>query len=387
MFSQVFDTAKKLFKEIGDDDVSGLAAELAYRMLLALFPFFIFLAALGGFIASAANIENPTERIMENLRDTLPSDAASVLETQLDSILSNQNGGLLTLGILGAVWGASAAMNTIIKALNRAYDVEETRPFWKKTPMALGLTVLAAVFFIGSFTVLIAGQIFAEDIGNKLGLGDVTTTALNILRIPFVILLLAIAMAFLYWAAPNAKLPFRWVSPGAIMFIVVWIAGTVGFSFYVANFATYNSTYGTLGGVVVLMIWLYLTSFIIVAGAELNAILQAKVEPEAMETPPGAREEGAVTASRGQSGRDRSPATNRVSGPKVILPSAVTMNGAAGSSGSGGKRTETVGKGTIALGMAIAGVTALRYLTGKRKDSVETIHKPIEDEEREEAQV
>ncbi len=296
--NQVVDTGKKLFKEIGDDDISGLAAELAYRMLLALFPFFIFLMALGGFIASAANIENPTERIMNNLRDTLPSDAASVLETQLDSVLSNQNGGLLTLSMLGAIWGASAAMNTIIKALNRAYDVTETRPFWKKTPVSLGLTLLAAVFFVGSFTVLIVGQIFAKDIGEELGLGDLTISVLNILRIPFVLLLLTIAMAFLYWAAPNAKLPFRWVSPGAVMFIVSWIAATVGFSFYVSNFASYNSTYGTLGGVVVLMVWLYLTSFIILAGAELNAILQAKVEPEAMETPPGAQEEGAVTESR-----------------------------------------------------------------------------------------
>ena len=295
---ELIDTAKQLLKKVGDDDLTGLAAELSYRLLLALFPFFIFLAALGGFVAAAANIDNPTERIMDNLQDNLPVDAASVLEGQLEEVLENQNPGLLSVGILGAIWGSSAAMNTAIKAFNRAYHVEETRPFLKRTFLALGLTVLAGVFLVGAFAMLIVGQLFAGAIGDAIGLEGALVTLLNILRFPFVALLVAVAMAFLYRAAPNVDIPFRWVTPGAVMFVVLWIIATIAFGFYVSNIASYNATYGTLGGVIVLMVWLYLTALIALIGAELNAVLQARVQPEAMHGPKAQGQRDTVAEKR-----------------------------------------------------------------------------------------
>jgi membrane protein len=278
-------TGKRLFKEVGEDDLSGLAAELAYRLLLALFPFFIFLAALGGFVASTFSIDNPTERIMNELAGALPADAQGVLREQLESILSSKNGALLTLGIVGAIWAASGAMNTVVKALNRAYDVEETRPFWKRYLLTVGMTVFVGVFFISAFVLLIVGQLFAEDIGAELGIEGIAVTLLNSARLPIVLLLLAVAVAIVYWVAPNVKLPFRWVSPGSVLFIVAFVAFTLGFGFYVANFGSYNETYGALAGVVVMLIWFYATSFIMLAGAELNAVLAKEAEPQAVQEP------------------------------------------------------------------------------------------------------
>jgi len=252
--SFVVDTGRRLVKEAMSDDVAGMSAEMAYRLLLAIFPFFIFLAALGGFIAEPLGIDNPTEEIMDLTGDTLPGDARSVMRGQLEGLLESRSAGLMTIGILGAIWGASAAMGTLTKALNRAYDVEETRPFWKMTPMSLGLTVLAAVFFITCFTALVAGQLFARELGEAAGFEGTAADGFALLRFPVVFALLTVAMAFVYWAAPNVDIPFRWVSPGAAFFIVAWTVATVVFSVYVSNFGSYQSTYGTLGGVVVVLI-------------------------------------------------------------------------------------------------------------------------------------
>jgi membrane protein len=301
---------KRVFKEAGEDDISGLAAELAYRLLLALFPFFIFLAALGGFIASIFSIDNPAGRIVDDLAGALPSDASSVLREQLESILSSKNGALLSLGIVGAIWAASGAMNTVVKALNRAHDVEETRPFWKRYLLTIGLTVFVGIFFISAFVVLIIGQLFAEDIAAEVGVEGIAVTLLNGARLPIVLVLLGLAVAIVYWAAPNVDLPFRWVSPGSVIFIIAFVAFTLGFGFYVANFGSYNETYGALAGVVILLVWLYTTNFILLFGAELNAVIAREAEPEAVREPPpeeqqAKREQREVERERVPAGRAR----------------------------------------------------------------------------------
>jgi membrane protein len=272
--------AKQLWKESNEDDISGLSAEMAYRLLLALFPFFIFLGAVGGFAADIAGAQNPTNDIMDWIGDALPTDARSVLQGQLHAILDSYDLRLLSFGAIGAAWGATAAMSTMIKGLNRAYDVEETRPFLKRTALQLGLTTLLVVFLLGSFVILLAGQLFASEIGSAFGLSGFAASAFALLRFPIVFVLLTAVMAFIYWAAPTVHFPFRWVSPGAVMFIVTWILATAAFSFYVSHFGSYQTTYGTLGGVIVLLAWLSLTSYLMLLGAELNAILQANVAPE-----------------------------------------------------------------------------------------------------------
>jgi membrane protein len=339
----LLETGKRLVREVGNDDLTGLSAELAYRLMLSMFPFFIFLAALGGFVARWLGVENPTQEIMDEVGNQLPDDASGVLESQLREVLDERSIGLLSIGALGAIWGASSAMNTIIKALNRAYDVEETRPLYKKLPLSLGLTVLAATFFVAAFTVLIIGQLFAEEIGDWLGLEGAIGTLVGLARFPFVGFLLLIAVAFLYWAAPNAGLPFRWVTPGAAFFIIGWIAASYGFAVYVSNFGSYQSTYGTLGGAVILMIWLYITSFIILLGAEINALTVAVAAPEELEGPvePG----GAVDQTRRESGGASMQAY-----PPQRAPGEL-------------------GAGTVALGAAVGAITAARIARNGRGQS------------------
>lgn len=274
--SEALNTGKELLKKAREDDITGLAAELAYKSLLALFPFLIFLAALGGFVSSAVGIENPSDRIMSSLEDSLPSDAAGVLRGQLREVLDHRSLSLLSLGLAVSLWSASSAMGTIMKALNRVYGARETRPFWRRALISVALTAAAGVFFTTAFAALIIGQIYAKDIGRYLGIGGLALHAANWVRVPAVGVLLGLATALLYWAAPDTDVPLRWVSLGALLFILSWIVFTLGFGFYVAHFGAYNETYGTLGGVIVLMVWMYLSSLLLLAGAELNALFMER---------------------------------------------------------------------------------------------------------------
>ena len=279
----VIQTGKQVVTETLADDVPGLAAELAYRFFLALFPFFIFLAALGGVVAGLLGIRNPTDRVMQTMEAHLPTDAAGVIRTQLEGVVHSQNPGLLSFGLIGALWAASSAFKAVMKAMNRAYDVEETRAFWTKYLVGLGLTLLAGTFVIGAFLLLVAGQFLIGRGAEAVGLAGVWGTVLSIIRWPVAIVLIMVAMAFLYWAAPNIGLPFKWITPGAVVFTLVWVVATLLFGFYVANFGSYNATYGALGGVVVLLLWFYITGFIMLVGAELNAIIDEQVDPEKLQ--------------------------------------------------------------------------------------------------------
>lgn len=287
------DIGKRVFQESMQDDVTGLAAEMSYRFLFALFPMFIVVAAAGSMFAQASGVEDPTAELMAMGLDTLPADARSVIEGQLNSLLSSTQPGLLSFGLLAALWAGSGGIKAVIKGMNRAYDVQETRPFWRANLVALALTLLMAVAVIGGFLMLVVGQFFVEQVATTFGDGGWQQTVVSLARWPLVVLLLIVGMAFLYWAAPNAKLPFRWISPGAVLFVIGWLVATAAFGFYVSNFANYNQTYGALGGVIVLMLWLYLTNIILLVGAELNAVLFQRSDPDA------AIEAGIAPADRG----------------------------------------------------------------------------------------
>lgn len=271
---RLIDLGRTLIKKISDDDLSGLAAEMSYRFFLALFPFFIFVAAFAGFVTDIFDVQNPTDRIVEAIGDTIPEDAASVLREQLDSILAGTNPGLLSVGIIGAVWASASGINTVIKGMNRVYGVEEKRPIWRKYLLALGLTLLAGASIIVAFLVLIVGQAAGVDIAKRMGLSGAATTLFTFVRWPFAVAAILLAIAFLYWATPNKKIPFRWITPGSVLFTAGWLIATYVFGVYVSNFGSYNSTYGALGGVVILLIWLYLTSFIMLLGAQINVVLE-----------------------------------------------------------------------------------------------------------------
>lgn len=309
------DIGKRVVQESMQDDVTGLAAEMSYRFLFALFPMFIVIAAAGSMFAQASGVEDPTAELMAMGLDTLPADARSVIEGQLNSLLSSTQPGLLSVGLLAALWAGSGGIKAVIKGINRAYDVQETRPFWRANLVALGLTLLMAVAVIGGFLVLVVGQFFVERLATTFGDGGWQQTVVSLARWPIVVLLLIVGMAFLYWAAPNAKLPFRWISPGAVLFVIGWLVATAAFGFYVSNFANYNQTYGALGGVIVLMLWLYLTNIILLVGAELNAVLFQYNHPdEAAEAgiAPGDRSAPAESEEEQRDGRaaDRARSTS-----------------------------------------------------------------------------
>jgi membrane protein len=278
----LIDLAKRVGEHVSRDNVSILATALAYRFFLAMFPFFIFVTALGGFIAAMLNIQNPADQLV-GFMGNVPAGVADVVSTQLQDVLENQRPGLLSFGILGAIFAATAGMNAIIKSMNLAYDVEETRPWWKKFLLGIGLTLLAGTFLLISFVLLVAGPFIGGQLAEMLGLGGVWQAVVDVVRWAIAITLLLVATWFIYWASPNIDMPWRWVWPGTVLFAVGWLVTTLLFAFYVMNFGEYNATYGALGGVVVALTWFYLTAFILLLGAELNAVINEHQDPGQVE--------------------------------------------------------------------------------------------------------
>jgi membrane protein len=265
--------ARRLGRQVLDDDVMGLAAELAYRFFLALFPFAIFVAGVGAFIARQLDVQNPATVVTEQLAGTLPSEAAGLIEQELRRVIEQQNAGLISFGVLAAVFFATGGTNAVIKALNRAFDVDETRPFLRRYLLALGLTVLAGASLILAFALIVLGQVLAGDVASRFGLGGEMWDLMTALRWPVVVVLLVVAVTVLYRLGPNLRMPLRWVLPGAAIFTVGWLAATWAFGFYVSNFASYGATYGALAGVAILLIWFYLSSFLLLLGAEINDVI------------------------------------------------------------------------------------------------------------------
>jgi membrane protein len=278
---------KQVVTQVNEDDAGILASALAYRFFLALFPFAIFLAALAGFITHIFNIENPTDRIINTIGSTLPSDVSSVLRTQLEGIISSRNAALLSVGLVGTLWAAAGGVNALIKATNRAYDVTETRPIWERYALAIGLTMFAGVMVLASFLVLVIFQTYGTKIADKIGLGGVAAALLPLARWPIAIVIILLAVGIIYRVAPNARLSFKRVLPGTVLFAAVWLIATELFGIYLAHSNSYQSTYGTLGAVVILLVWFYLTAFILIVGAELNAVLEKRAgEVAAPKAPP-----------------------------------------------------------------------------------------------------
>ncbi len=255
------------------DDVLGLSGELAYRWLLSIFPLAIMIAAISGFAAQSLGIQDPTSELIDAAGSSLPPEAAATIRPQLEQILDHRDGALLSLGLLLTIYAASSGMKALMKGLNRAYDVEEGRPFLRQMTIALALTLILGTAVVASFIVMVSGQVAAKGIATSLGLGEAAAWFFEIAPYPLAILALGVASAFLYWAAPARHPGWRSVLPGVVVFVPGWILATILFSFYVANFASYDNTYGALGGIIILLLWFYLTAVILLFGGELNAAI------------------------------------------------------------------------------------------------------------------
>lgn len=271
---------KDLVKEFRDDDLGGAAAELAFRFFLAFFPFLLLLLTIGAFVSSATGVSDPAQEVVDLFGDSLPGDAASVIRTQTEQVVENDNLGLLTIGFLGTLWAAGNGTAAIMKATNRVYDVEESRPFIKRTLLALAITLLAGGAIIVALGATLLSEVFARDIAESVGLGTAFGWLVAVVRIPLVLLLITAAASLVFWLAPDTKRPFTLVTPGAVVFALGWAAATWLFALYVSHFGNYNATYGALGAAIILLTWLQLTSTLLLLGAELNAVIDPAVDTD-----------------------------------------------------------------------------------------------------------
>lgn len=274
------DFAKRLATQIGEDEVPDLAAGLAYRFLFAIFPFAIFLAALAAFVAPLLGMGDPTNEILGALSDNLPPDVAQQIRPQLEAVLGETRPGLMSIGAVTALWAATGGIGAVIKGMNKAYDVEETRGFVPRTATALGLTILGSAGILVAFVTIVGGSVLTEEAVSALGIGDTAWTVVSLARFPLVLAMVAVAVAVLFKFGPNVRVSFRWTLVGGALFAVIWLLGTVLFGLYVANFANYSNTYGALGGVVILMLWFYLTGLMLLVAAEATALIAKEREPE-----------------------------------------------------------------------------------------------------------
>ncbi|WP_182201152.1 YihY/virulence factor BrkB family protein [Paraliobacillus salinarum] len=254
------------FQKFQEDNVPLLAAAQAYYYLLAIVPLLIVCFAIIPYL----NI-SPDDAI-EFMEKVLPSEIGSILQENIISLVNTPRGGLLTVGIIGALWSSSAAINAFIKATNQAYEVDETRNFIVVRLIALGLT-LGMILALGvSILLPVFGDVILNFVDSFLGLSATMTLLFQVLRWVVSIAVITLILAVLYKTAPAKKFPFKHVIPGAVAASVLWMLVSLGFSFYVSNFGNYSATYGSLGGVIILMIWFFLTGLILMVGAIVNVL-------------------------------------------------------------------------------------------------------------------
>jgi membrane protein len=262
---------KKTGREILDDNVLGLAAQTAYYFFFSLFPLFLFAAPMLSLFGEKQAI---FDWIVRNLASVVPGDALAVVEGVVRDVVLTENApGLISTGAVLAAWAGSNVFGALIDSLNRAYDVEETRPWWEKKLIALASVAAAGVFMAIASTIMLAGPEIADWLSRRAALGGTFETAWLVLQYPLALLMLVAMFWMIYWFLPNLRQSKSRVLAGAVVGAVLWVLATLAFRAYVTNFGAYNKTYGTIGGVIVLLTWMYLTMVVILVGGELNAEL------------------------------------------------------------------------------------------------------------------
>ena len=263
--------AREVARQAVRDDVLGLAAELAFRFFIALFPFFIAITALGGLLAPALGIDNPARLAVKFIGDTLPTEGSQFLEEQLRQVIDNASRGQLLISTAVALLVATSGTNAIMKGLNRAYGVKESRPYWRRYLTAVLITLAAGTAAVLAVVLLLPFRPFLEP--------SLATTVLSAL---VAVVLLTVAGGFLFRVGPSIKLPLRVVLPGAVLFAATSAGASIAFGIYVSDFADYASTYGVLAGVVIAMVWFYMMGLVLLISAEANQVVHSLSDPEDM---------------------------------------------------------------------------------------------------------
>lgn len=258
---------KRLITKIMDNDVTGMAAQLAYFFLLSLFPLLIFMTTLLAYTPLGQ------DDLFNVIKEFAPEDSFNMVRKTLDEVMANRNGGLLSIGIIGTIWSASNGMNGLMRSLNRAYDVEEGRPFILARGLAIILTLAMIFVFLLALLVPVFGKQLGMFVFSYLGYSNEFLHIWGVIRWTLTPIILFIIFFAIYLLAPSTKVKFKTAAPGALFASLGWIIVSFGFSFYVSKFGNYTSTYGSLGAMIVLMLWFYLSAIIIMVGGELNSLL------------------------------------------------------------------------------------------------------------------
>ncbi|MFI9062067.1 YihY/virulence factor BrkB family protein [Streptomyces sp. NPDC053429] len=260
---------KRTVREFQKDELADRAAALTYYAVLSLFPALLVLVSLLGVAGKSA-----TQSVLDNLQKLAPGSARDVISNAVRQLQGGTGLGsiLAVVGLVAALWSASGYVAAFIRASNAVYDVPEGRPVWKVLPLRLALTVGLLVMACASGLIVVFTGGLARRAGDALGLGETGVTVWSIAKWPVLVVLVTVMIAVLYWASPNAKgRGFRWITPGSFLALLIWMAASAGFALYVANFGSYNKTYGTLAGVIVFLIWLWITNLAILLGLEFDA--------------------------------------------------------------------------------------------------------------------
>jgi membrane protein len=276
---------KRTFTEFKEDNLTDWAAALTYYGVLAIFPALLALVSVLGLVG-----ESTTQTLIENVEEAAPGPAREIAVSAIENLQQNSGaaGILFVVGLAGALWSASGYVAAFMRASNSIYDIEEGRPIYKTLPVRLGTTVVLVILLaVTAIAVAVTGPL-AQEVGDLVGLGSAAVTAWDIAKWPVLFLVVSFMFAFLYWAAPNVKQPgFRWISPGGMLGVLIWIVASAAFALYVASFASYNKTYGSLGGVIAFLVWLWISNIAILLGAEFNAELERGRRIEAGDARPG----------------------------------------------------------------------------------------------------
>ena len=269
-----FELLKRTVKEFSNDDMTTYASALAYRGIFSLFPFLLFLIAMLGML----DLQDFFIWLREQVSLVLPPDALELVNPIIDQ-MQEQKSGVLSVGILVALWSASIGVRSLMNAMNKAYDVEEGRPTWKLMLLAVVYTIGLALILLATAGLMITGPQVMEWLASQIGLKDIVVTLWTWLRWPVIVILMMLVVALIYYVTPDVEQKFRFITPGSVLAVIVWIAASLAFGIYVQNFGNYDATYGSIGAVIVLLLYFYISAAVLLFGAEMNAVIEhASVE-------------------------------------------------------------------------------------------------------------
>ncbi|WP_148926529.1 YihY/virulence factor BrkB family protein [Stutzerimonas stutzeri] len=269
-----FELLKRTFKEFSNDDMTTYASALAYRAIFSLFPFLLFLVSLLGLL----DLQEFFTWLREQVSLVLPPDALELVNPVIDE-MQQKKGGFLSFGILVALWSAAIGVRSLMNAMNKAYDVEEGRPTWKLILLSVVYTIGLALILLATAALMIIGPQVIEWLADQVGLKDIVVTLWTWLRWPVVVVLMMLVLAVIYYVTPDVEQEFRFITPGSVLAVIVWIAASIAFGLYVQNFGNYDATYGSIGAVIVLLLYFYISAAVLLFGAEMNAVIEhASVE-------------------------------------------------------------------------------------------------------------